>query len=547
MFRKDCQNDVTNFRTKTDQQANERSSLKMRMLTLSKVPGLAIVFSSWISLIYNAKYRRTLLEEVKVETNVERKTTSTLQHSRSPRPPPESSFIKYHELEPLLRPGDVTNRYTNNRYSISAYSKATIVRPPTVWFPKRRSCKETCCVETIAISLDHEKHKTINALDGKDLADLIVEDWQNRQHRAAPNTIKYHANNLTQEILPCLVPGTVIFLQNHEDGVRHFWLNLRPKIQVPYVLIMAGSDVDSPGLSERFLSDPLLLKLYGTNPKFSTIPQFVEHQHKYQPIPLGLSRRYPQERQMLPYLHYTEYANPFLDVNRFDLSLQPLNFEKDVFVHFGLKGHRRKYRQSLWNMLCPDKTRSGSSCNQDTESLSVHELYRDLSRYRFGVSPIGYGYDCYRTYELLLLGVIPIIEERDPESKILFDGLPVIHMPNMTEAQSKQEFVDAIQQYLASDAFQNASFEKGWERLYLQHNRHQILKATGRDKDILKVNGKQYYQAFHYSRKDSRTNEQETFCRGKGCDTTATWLQNPKPELSPEDHEWISHWEVASN
>lgn len=123
-----------------------------------------------------------------------------------------------------------------------------------------------------------------------------------------------------------------------------------------------------------------------------------------------------------------------------------------------------------------------------------------MSHYRFGVSPPGYGFDCFRTYEMLLLGVIPIIEERDPESHHLFRDLPVVHMPDLLKATSKQQIVDNIQGYIASDQFQHANFDNGWARLFLKYRRQQLLRDTGRDKEtIFDKEGREYYQAYHYS------------------------------------------------
>ena len=91
------------------------------------------------------------------------------------------------------------------------------------------------------------------------------------------------------------------------------------------------------------------------------------------------------------------------------------------------------------------------------------------------------------------------MEERSPESHSLFEGLPVVQMPRMREASSRQDFVTAIESYISSDAFQQANFEEGWERLFLHYRRRQILEATGRRKDIVVDDtGTEYYQAYRY-------------------------------------------------
>jgi hypothetical protein len=73
-------------------------------------------------------------------------------------------------------------------------------------------------------------------------------------------------------------------------------------------------------------------------------------------------------------------------------------------------------------------------------------------------APPVYGYDCCRTYEMLLLGVIPIIfEDMGPESNGLLNGLPVVIMPKMRQATNRQECVDATHSYIASDKLQNVT------------------------------------------------------------------------------------------
>jgi hypothetical protein len=109
-----------------------------------------------------------------------------------------------------------------------------------------------------------------------------------------------------------------------------------------------------------------------------------------------------------------------------------------------------------------------------------------ISRYCFGVSSPGIGYECFRTYEMLLLGIIPIIEDMQPnmrpKSSDRLRGLPVIIIPNMQKATHKQQFMDVIWSFIASGKFQNASFEEGWGHLFFQHNRQEMLKDAKRIK-----------------------------------------------------------------
>ena len=119
---------------------------------------------------------------------------------------------------------------------------------------------------------------------------------------------------------------------------------------------------------------------------------------------------------------------------------------------------------------------------------------------------------------MLLLGIIPVIEAKDIEGYDLFEGLPVVHVPNVGKATSKEDFVDAIQSYINSDAFQKTSFDKGWESLFLQSRRQQLLKDTGRKSDIVvDGRGREHYRAFQCSvTNPGGHNQHPVFCSKGG-------------------------------
>ena len=60
-----------------------------------------------------------------------------------------------------------------------------------------------------------------------------------------------------------------------------------------------------------------------------------------------------------------------------------------------------------------------------TSSEKLHLYYSQLMRHHFVLSPRGNGLDCYRTWEALALGVIPIIKRNGPFDR-LYEGMPVL-------------------------------------------------------------------------------------------------------------------------
>lgn len=488
-----------------------------------------------------------------LSTNFPIPTTRTQQRS-----------LRYHEIKDMI-----DKLASKLQRSLSSFSRATVVdRAP--WMPQRKLCKATCCVETRAVSLDQDAHKIINTDDGRDLADLSL----NKYKKNYVDRLQFQGENFHQDFLPCLVPGTVFYMENHNNINQYFWRVLRPEIKVPFVLIMSGTDGDTPASSVEYASDPLLIKVYGTNPFINSRQrqQNKDAVDKFVPMGLGLSRQHPQEQLLLPYLELNNFTNPFLEKERWNFDTEPLDFDRDVFVHFGL---HREGRLKLFSILCPNTTTlppsaprevlrdaerdatSTGSCSRENTRRPTSSVLGDMSKFRFAISPVGVGWDCYRTYELLLMGVIPIIQERIPESHELFQGLPIVHMANMDDITSKQDFVDVIQQYIKSDAFQKANFEQGWQRLFLEFRRTQVLKDANRTKDILKdEQGREYYQAFHYTfNNDNQINQPLRFCSEPGdCETppevktgVPEWMQDPVPKLSEHEANWLKWWEETAS
>lgn len=441
--------------------------------------------------------------------------------------------------------GNHTNATTSN----------TNTTPPSAHFsfPLQEICKDTCCAKQVAIaSLANDEHHLLNTMDGLDLADIIV------RYREGPKHLTFHASLFHEEMLPCLQPGTIIHLNNKGSILLYFWKKVRPRIQVPFILITSDSDHDSPFVGDsrfgvefaedwgQYLDDPLLIKWYGSNPKYSSNPNATSrpYETKFEPMHLGLSKRFPQAKYLSKYLALTNYANPFephlfqAENGDTNVSTSELDFDwrRDVFVFFGLK---RKQRKRLWNIFCSGVPSTNNatmdsltnmtirtsttelvSCNITAgqgRNLSPHDIYAHASRYRFGISPPGNGWDCFRTYELLYLGVIPIIEERDPESRRLFEGLPVVHMPSLNSAPDLESFTAAIQDSINEQEQQQSLTASGWERLFLAYWRRKILADAKRD--TVFHDGTEYYLGWQYTSKS----EDKIYCRHEGnCEVNDT-------------------------
>uniref|UniRef100_A0A7R9VW55 Exostosin GT47 domain-containing protein n=1 Tax=Pseudictyota dubia TaxID=2749911 RepID=A0A7R9VW55_9STRA len=388
----------------------------------------------------------------------------------------------------------------------SAYNRATVVTNEMSWFTPKKVCKDTCCAETVAISLHQDDRQLINTLDGLDLADVRLQHYKNPPH------IRFHSHILHEDMLPCLQPGTIIHLDNHMKILNYFFMKVRKHITVPYVLLSTESDGDSPYMhEEQNEKDDLLLKWYGSNPKVFATSK--DPNGKFVPFPLGLSKHHPQDKILSRYLSMTNYSNPFLDKSRWTSHDREFTAD-DVFVKFGVNRQSQR-RQVIVDALCGNRTLSSPeerkkiSCG--SERADPGDVYAEASQYLFGVSPPGAGYDCYRTYELLLLGVIPVVEARHPVSDELFRDLPSVQINDMFKS-SREVYVKALREYVQSDEFRDGTFT-GWEKLFLRYWRRRILKDAGREKEIVRdEEGREYYQAWKYS----PVHKENVFCSEKG-------------------------------
>ena len=101
--------------------------------------------------------------------------------------------------------------------------------------------------------------------------------------------------------------------------------------------------------------------------------------------------------------------------------------ERDIqiLVNFGTNRRGRVDAFHYWARR-PDATVLPFPSDQETYRQAV-------ARSRFVVSPPGHGWDCYRTYETLALGALPIVLRQEPASAVL-SGLPAVIVDRWEDA-----------------------------------------------------------------------------------------------------------------
>ena len=95
------------------------------------------------------------------------------------------------------------------------------------------------------------------------------------------------------------------------------------------------------------------------------------------------------------------------------------------FINFGINESRSITRNIAEQILLK------YGYKREHTTLSQEQYYQKLSNYKFVISPLGSGFDCYRHWESFYLGSIPITTQ-SPIYKI-FENLPIIILNDWNE------------------------------------------------------------------------------------------------------------------
>jgi len=155
------------------------------------------------------------------------------------------------------------------------------------------------------------------------------------------------------------------------------------------------------------------LRVYRTNPRqqlwdfpLATSAKLEGDQFFY---PLGMSSKLaPETLERL----LAQHRRTFAEKERL-FSCTGVRVEKEPP---SVQDHRRK----VLDVLSPHFNCSG-------DRLKVDEFYRRLGASKFALSPRGGGHNCYRTWEILALGSIPVLDYH-PAHEDLYRGLPTVQV-----------------------------------------------------------------------------------------------------------------------
>lgn len=100
-----------------------------------------------------------------------------------------------------------------------------------------------------------------------------------------------------------------------------------------------------------------------------------------------------------------------------------VNFQNNSFDRVRIKNH---FRNQPWVTF------------RENANLSIEQYYEEMSEHQFVASPFGNGLDCYRNYEALYLGVIPIVDYGNMSNYMIQSGLRVYQCDDWSKLNQKE-------------------------------------------------------------------------------------------------------------
>ena len=154
---------------------------------------------------------------------------------------------------------------------------------------------------------------------------------------------------------------------------------------------------------------------------------------------------------------------------------------EDTHIHF-LRFRKQEKKKLLymnfidWHM--PKRTRiqeyfkdkpfctSGQKC-------PFKQYIKEAAAHKFILSPPGLGPDCYRVWESLLIGTIPIVEHSHLD--YMYEGLPVLFIDNWEEVT--EDFLQKKYTEITSRSYNPERLYMEYWIDYIKHIRKQLFPA----------------------------------------------------------------------
>lgn len=223
--------------------------------------------------------------------------------------------------------------------------------------------------------------------------------------------------------------GNIIFVR---DALL-FFKTIHPYISHPYIIVTHGDYREAMvHIPKSFLDEKKIIAWFGIHPSST-----LKHP-KYFPIPLGI-------------IQFRESYKEKKAMNELFFRLRSTT-EKKHLLYLNFSDDFKPER-----VIVRDLFMNKNYCFT-SKGKSFKGYLTEMAESKFTLSPEGVGTDCYRTWESLLAGSIPVVKKSplDP----LFDGLPVLIV-------DKWEDID--EQFLLAKYQEITSKKYDLKKLYVEY------------------------------------------------------------------------------
>lgn len=239
-----------------------------------------------------------------------------------------------------------------------------------------------------------------------------------------------------------------------EYSVPSFVQEQHKLIKNQYILLIHVSGMSYDGnLLKEIVSDPKVIAIF-------TIDATFKHP-KVHPIPLGIWPHVPITIKTLD--SKTKASNGLnLDLYTWEnyiASLDLVRSEQHQKKHLSYLNIKvRVGERQYWY----DNLKEKSFCYIPKQRLPSLDFFREIASSYFVYSPPGFAFDCFRTWEILYLGSIPIVLSSANDS--LYEGLPVVIVKDVKEI-TEEFLISKLEEFAKKNLQSEKLTQKYWINL----------------------------------------------------------------------------------
>jgi hypothetical protein len=264
-----------------------------------------------------------------------------------------------------------------------------------------------------------------------------------------------HLYDSTINTLACkqIKKGDIIYVENLDS----FFKTAYPTITQPFILIHFGCDDSSPDRYWPYLKDDKIIAWFATNTDASPLEKnnASAYCYKLHPLPIGLISQYHS---------FGTYRNANKKLALLAHSYRQKTRRTDALVYLNFDPKSSPERTGAFALLHDKEFCFVAS------RLPFLSFLDEMSHFKFVLSPRGFGTDCYRTWEAVLLGTIPIVKHSSLDQ--LYEQFPILiinEWSDLTRADLEKKYTEIKAKRYNTDAMLHMHYWR--DKIYAVQNK----------------------------------------------------------------------------